>query len=131
MQIGFLECLTYECLLSYLSYTLTSLTTEDCYTGDTTSYTGKVSVTESGRTCQAWSSQFPHEHATSNKAEDFPDGYFPFNYCRNPPGDQEERPWCYTTDPDRRWELCDVRDCATRQGNMCDKVILTMFIIVL
>lgn len=31
------------------------------------------------------------------------------NYCRNIDG--ERRPWCYTTDPNRRWEICDVPDC--------------------
>merc|ERR1719336_2369439 len=27
------------------------------------------------------------------------------NYCRNPDG--EPRMWCYTTDPSKRWELCN------------------------
>jgi hypothetical protein len=31
------------------------------------------------------------------------------NYCRNPDG--EPRPWCFTTDPNRRWELCDIPRC--------------------
>lgn len=31
------------------------------------------------------------------------------NYCRNP--DNERRPWCYTTDPDTRWEYCNVTRC--------------------
>ena len=32
------------------------------------------------------------------------------NYCRNPEG--EQGPWCYTTDPDKLWEFCDVQQCA-------------------
>lgn len=31
------------------------------------------------------------------------------NYCRNP--DNERMPWCYTTDPDVRWEYCKVPSC--------------------
>ncbi len=32
------------------------------------------------------------------------------NYCRNP--DNGATPWCYTTDPDVRFELCDIPMCA-------------------
>ena len=31
------------------------------------------------------------------------------NYCRNP--DDDGYLWCYTTDPDTRWEYCDVPCC--------------------
>lgn len=31
------------------------------------------------------------------------------NYCRNP--DNERSPWCYTTDPETRWEYCSVPSC--------------------
>ena len=32
------------------------------------------------------------------------------NYCRNPtPG--TDRVWCYTTDPEERWDYCDVPFC--------------------
>ena len=31
------------------------------------------------------------------------------NFCRNP--DKEKRPWCYTTDPKKRWEYCSVPKC--------------------
>ena len=86
---------------------------DTCYTGDKTRYMGTVSVTSSGRTCQAWASQSPHGHSTNNKAEEFPDGELPSNYCRSPPDDPESRPWCYTTDPDKRWELCEVHQCET------------------
>lgn len=64
-------------------------------------YTGKVSVTESNRTCQAWNSQTPHEH------KDFTN--LPENYCRNPDG--EPAPWCYTEDPKKRWEICNIPYC--------------------
>ncbi|XP_062585892.1 uncharacterized protein LOC134247569 [Saccostrea cucullata] len=63
-------------------------------------YLGRINVTVSGRSCQAWASQSPHTHSSSN---------LPENYCRNPDG--EGAPWCYTTDPNKRWELCDIPDC--------------------
>ena len=47
-----------------------------------------------------WDSQEPHDHNFSDLEE---------NYCRNPDG--SDGAWCYTTDPDVRWELCDVPSC--------------------
>lgn len=40
------------------------------------------------------------------------------NYCRNP--NNELMPWCYTTDPGKRWEYCNVPRCgvARTQGIM-------------
>ncbi|XP_071178210.1 putative macrophage stimulating 1-like protein [Mytilus edulis] len=32
------------------------------------------------------------------------------NYCRNP-DNEEYGPWCYTTNPDVRWEFCDIPYC--------------------
>ncbi|XP_071943825.1 uncharacterized protein [Antedon mediterranea] len=68
-------------------------------------YRGTVSVTQSGRACQYWTSQSPHEHGYSD--ETHPNtGLGDHNYCRNP--EPDEQTWCYTTDPDVRWEWCDV-----------------------
>eukprot|EP00058_Branchiostoma_floridae_P011020 XP_002596508.1 hypothetical protein BRAFLDRAFT_73817 [Branchiostoma floridae] len=69
--------------------------------------TGIVAVTTSGRTCQAWDSQTPHEH--SRTAANYPSSGLDGNFCRNPDG--ESGVWCYTTDPNERWELCDVEVC--------------------
>ena len=33
------------------------------------------------------------------------------NYCRNP-DNSAGGPWCYTTDPNTRWEYCDVPKCS-------------------
>ena len=33
------------------------------------------------------------------------------NYCRNP-DDEPCGPWCYTQDPAKRWEYCDVEMCS-------------------
>ena len=62
-------------------------------------YRGKQNITQSGRTCQMWTSQTPHSHTRSGEG----------NYCRNPDG--ETKPWCYTTDPDVRFEFCDIPLC--------------------
>ena len=65
-------------------------------------YTGTVSHTKSGLPCQRWDSQTPHPHGYNDLNKDE-------NYCRNTDGSQG--PWCYTQDPDTRWELCDVPRC--------------------
>ena len=64
-------------------------------------YSGNASITVSGRTCQKWSVQTPHTHGWTDQGD--------HNYCRNP--DRESGAWCYTTDPDVRWELCLVPEC--------------------
>ena len=71
-----------------------------CFYGDGADYQGNAAVTESGRTCQDWALDTPHGHSFN---------HLPANYCRNPDG--EPGPWCYTTDPAKRWELCDVLKC--------------------
>uniref|UniRef100_A0A3B4C1E6 Plasminogen n=1 Tax=Pygocentrus nattereri TaxID=42514 RepID=A0A3B4C1E6_PYGNA len=74
----------------------------DCFTGDGSLYRGTVAVTESGKTCQTWSSQSPQKH--SRTPDNYPCKGLDENFCRNP--DNERRPWCYTTDPQTRWEYC-------------------------
>jgi len=82
----------------------------DCQFGendkDKRGYIGETSQTVSGLTCQAWNVQRPHKHEFGRLGD--------HNYCRNPDG--ESGVWCYTTNPDKRWEYCDVREC-----NGCDK----------
>ncbi|KAH3712363.1 hypothetical protein DPMN_072063 [Dreissena polymorpha] len=36
------------------------------------------------------------------------------NYCRKP--DNEPCPWCYTTDPNLRWECCNLYRCFNPDG---------------
>uniref|UniRef100_K1QBX7 Plasminogen n=1 Tax=Magallana gigas TaxID=29159 RepID=K1QBX7_MAGGI len=74
---------------------------EDCVkTADGSDYTGTLNKTKSGKTCQAWSSQTPQKHRFTS---------LPNNYCRNPDG--EPHAWCYTTDPNSRWEFCEISQC--------------------
>ena len=64
-----------------------------------------MSVTVTGKQCQRWTSQSPHDHVRT--PENYPNlGLGPHNFCRNPDG--EPTAWCYTMDPDTRFEMCDV-----------------------
>ena len=56
-------------------------------------YSGRISVTASGRTCQVWAAQQPHEHSTGTELGER-------NHCRNPDRDSGGV-WCYTTDQDK------------------------------
>ena len=68
------------------------------------SYDGTISETKTGVECQKWTDQAPHAH--ENTPENVKDaGLGEHNYCRNP-DDETEGAWCYTTDPDNRWEYC-------------------------
>jgi len=74
---------------------------------------GTLSTTVSGRMCQAWSSDTPHVPNTAALNDtNYPDGSRAAaqNYCRNPDGDAVTV-WCYTVDPNTRWEYCDVPLC--------------------
>jgi len=92
---------------------------KECFIGDSKDYSGSLSVTESGRTCQPWNANSPHKHgwkAYSNP-NNFPSGTISHNNCRNPGGEGDgsgatgKKPWCYTTDSSKRWEYCDVDKC--------------------
>eukprot|EP00040_Diaphanoeca_grandis_P000102 m.14348 g.14348 ORF g.14348 m.14348 type:complete len:2596 (-) comp10105_c0_seq1:515-8302(-) len=75
----------------------------DC--GDGSSFRGNWNTTRCGYQCQAWTSQTPHSH--DRTPQNYPDkGLGNHNNCRNPDG--ESLTWCYTTDPDVRWQYCDV-----------------------
>uniref|UniRef100_A0A8C5JDC7 Kringle domain-containing protein n=1 Tax=Junco hyemalis TaxID=40217 RepID=A0A8C5JDC7_JUNHY len=78
-----------------------------CLSGRGEDYRGTISVTESGNTCQEWSSQSPHRHTFIS--QDFCSRGLDENYCRNPDG--EKRPWCYTTNTTARWEYCNIPSC--------------------
>jgi len=81
-------------------------------------YMGTLSMTVNGTTCQAWASNTPHapNSAAQNDAN-YPDGSRAAarNYCRNPDS-SSVGPWCYTTDPNKRWEECNVPFCSARES---------------
>jgi len=86
-----------------------------CYEGDGKFYAGKVYTSKSGKTCQRWIAQTPHEHFFWNPKQkdvrNYPDDSVEEadNFCRNPDG--EPMPYCYTMDPTTRWEHCDIPKC--------------------
>jgi len=88
--------------------------TERCYSSmGHMSYLGTWNTTYNGKQCQRWDSQTPHEfvhkyiftEGSSTAAE---------NYCRNPDG--EPCLWCYTMDPDDRWQCCNIWICMEHNG---------------
>nr|1JFN_A Chain A, APOLIPOPROTEIN A, KIV-T6 [Homo sapiens] len=87
---------------------------QDCYHGDGQSYRGSFSTTVTGRTCQSWSSMTPHWHQRTT--EYYPNGGLTRNYCRNP--DAEISPWCYTMDPNVRWEYCNLTQCPVTESSV-------------
>jgi len=84
-----------------------------CYTGTgkKMDYTGTYSLTTSGRTCQAWNTDKP-QGKNSYADKKFPEGSKDAakNYCRDP--SKAGFLWCYTTDPGKRWEKCDIPSCS-------------------
>lgn len=81
---------------------------QECYEGNGESYRGTSSITITGKKCQPWSSMTPHRHKKT--PQNFPDAGLTMNYCRNP--DADKSPWCYTTDPEVRWEFCNLEKCS-------------------
>ncbi|XP_068735923.1 uncharacterized protein [Montipora capricornis] len=85
----------------------------DCYHGIGVGYRGNVNLTQSGRTCQRWTAQCPHRHWRIPEDVDTSQNDSN-NMCRNPDGSAPDGPWCYTTDPNMRWEYCNISQCPPR-----------------
>ncbi|XP_029281690.1 plasminogen [Cottoperca gobio] len=83
---------------------------KDCKTGNGATYRGSTSITILGVSCQAWSAQSPHQH-NSFTPQTHPEKGLEGNSCRNPDGDVNG-PWCYTTDRNKKWNYCQIPDCA-------------------
>ncbi|XP_053387238.1 plasminogen-like, partial [Mercenaria mercenaria] len=83
-----------------------------CYDGEPWTFQGQVSRTESGVECQRWDTTAPHDHNFGNQPSKFSDASVSdaANYCRDPT-QVESRLWCYTTDPNQRWDWCNVKKC--------------------
>ncbi|XP_041666180.1 muscle, skeletal receptor tyrosine-protein kinase isoform X2 [Cheilinus undulatus] len=82
--------------------------TTTCFTDRGRFYQGRINVTKSGTPCQSWSYQVPHQHRLS--VDVIPELKNSDNYCRNP-GGISDKPWCYTSNPNIRWEYCAVPRC--------------------
>lgn len=98
-------------------------------------YSGAISRTATGRTCQRWDVQSPHAHGYTTTTMMMTTGEglhqqqhqqqpqeqqyeLVENYCRNPDPWDSTGPWCYTTDPDVRWEYCHVPFCGISTRNI-------------
>ncbi|CBY06740.1 unnamed protein product [Oikopleura dioica] len=68
---------------------------------DEITYNGDMSTTEMGYECAAWNDESVHSHEFKQDSH---------NFCRNPTND-EDGPWCYTTDPEVKWDRCPVAQC--------------------
>ena len=72
----------------------------------------------------------PHAHieftTVQPEAKYFPDLSLEAasNYCRNPTRSDGERPWCYSTKNDTRFEYCDVLECEQTTGKSFKLVVL-------
>ncbi|XP_077353469.1 muscle, skeletal receptor tyrosine-protein kinase [Festucalex cinctus] len=82
--------------------------TTTCYSDRGRFYQGSINVTRSGIPCQPWDQQIPHQHRLSVDA--IPELKNSDNNCRNP-GGINDKPWCYTSNPNIRWEYCAVPQC--------------------
>ena len=86
-------------------------------------YRGCQSVTRSGLTCQSWAAQTPHQHSLADESAG-ESAEAAKNHCRNPDGGDSI--WCYTTDPNMRFDYCDPRPvgwdyfCAHEGEEMCE-----------
>ncbi|XP_008103243.1 hepatocyte growth factor-like protein isoform X1 [Anolis carolinensis] len=87
----------------------------NCIMGDGSDYRGTQSVTEKGKTCQAWRLKFPHDH----RFPILPHNGLEENYCRNPDHDKRG-PWCYTTDPAIRHQSCGIKKCENAVCMSCN-----------
>lgn len=77
----------------------------DCYTGKGEDYKGLQDASMSGRKCAKWT-----EKAEDNGIIPTTPGLGNHGYCRNPDGSME-RPWCFTVDPNKLKEECQIPKC--------------------
>ncbi|XP_073730080.1 muscle, skeletal receptor tyrosine-protein kinase isoform X2 [Misgurnus anguillicaudatus] len=82
--------------------------TTTCYNDRGRFYQGTHNVTVSANPCQRWDLQDPYHPRLS--VDVIPELRNAENFCRNP-GGKRDRPWCYTTNPNVRWEYCLVPKC--------------------
>ena len=79
-----------------------------CYKDRGEDFRANVSVTEKGLKCQHWNATKPHHHILS--PTEYPELAGGHNFCRNP-GGKKEKPWCFTTDVDFKFDYCDIPSC--------------------
>jgi hypothetical protein len=80
-------------------------------------------VTVAGIPFQSWTEQCPHRHTMNNT---YPELNKAKNYCRNPQN-SAQRPWCFTTDRNKRWEYCDIPKCIPGIEQYCTVISLNVY----
>ncbi|KAA8593342.1 hypothetical protein FQN60_009458 [Etheostoma spectabile] len=100
-------CYTTDPERRYESCNIPQCKDEVCITCNGEDYRGQVDHTVSGKECQRWDQQYPHQHIY--QPEKYPDKSLDDNYCRNP--DASPVPWCYTTDTEVERENCEISKC--------------------
>merc|ERR550514_2270339 len=82
-------------------------------------YKGLMTKTSSGRSCQNWLKDKPHDVGIAPSTAN---GLGNHNYCRNPDG-SEDKPWCFTMDPnpDKKKETCEVPKCEGMKRDFKDE----------
>ncbi|XP_052696612.1 hepatocyte growth factor-like [Crassostrea angulata] len=90
VTLGFSQFFTKECIHSKAGW----------------DYLGNRRTTKYGLECQQWDQQSPHTHTYQSLGNQE-------NFCRNLANDKEEEagPWCYTLNPDIRWQTCGIPLC--------------------
>ncbi|XP_034018825.1 hepatocyte growth factor-like [Thalassophryne amazonica] len=89
----------------------------ECISSTKDDYRGRRSWTKSNITCQAWSDTNINEHTFDPESHPFQD--LRENFCRNPNNDISG-PWCYTTDPNVRSEVCGIPHCSQDVCMICN-----------
>lgn len=74
-------------------------TSNECYTGDGSSYRGTANKAQSGQTCVDWSIHSSLGYSGESLVS---------NYCRNP--DNDSKPWCFVN-KDADWDYCALPSC--------------------
>ena len=101
-----------------------------CHYGEDEEYKGSKNTTVSGRTCQHWESDSPHEKdwKPSLDPENYPEKSLSQaeNFCRML---KHPLPWCYTTDTayDKKWEHCFVEPCEKGKKGSQYLLVITLF----
>uniref|UniRef100_A0A8C3Y795 Kringle domain-containing protein n=1 Tax=Catharus ustulatus TaxID=91951 RepID=A0A8C3Y795_CATUS len=89
--------------------------TPKCKEGKGVGYRGTEAKTRKGVQCQKWADNVPHK--PNYTPEKYPQAGLEENYCRNPDGG-EQGPWCYTTDPDTRFDYCNIPECEAASAKL-------------
>ena len=84
-----------------VEFTPIQIADTDCYSGDGSSYEGKVKKTIAGVECLPWTTAGSEYSKLGNH-----------RYCRNPgPPGYNGGPWCYTSHQHIVWGYCGIRRC--------------------